>query len=289
MKYAAILISLLFVCFTSSCASRLPELNSGEKMAAKITKSSEVNRGANNRRERNKNLMDSLTDSTYHVVRDCTPKKDVVVLGSSNPKISLDGRGTGVVVRSYEDRSYVVTAAHVVDIDKDYEKGYDCEYTVQPTKYVGTKRNIYKATVLVSHAARDLAVLKVGEDLGLDSPIELEPFTGEDIWAVGFPYQFANPSQEVLSITKGTLATLNVDGGSAGKYHRVTSQVYHGNSGGGVWNKTGSLIGIVVSFYGQSSGPGRTIPYEGYYYIKPIDELLMILKHEGVYWEVFSL
>jgi S1-C subfamily serine protease len=199
-----------------------------------------------------------------------------------------DGRGTGIVVRSYKDKSYIFTAAHVITIQPhSHRQWFRCKTTVQKLKDVATNDNAYVARVVAIDEHRDLAVIEVDGDLGLNTEVELNPFTGEDIWAVGYPMQMASRGSIIISVTKGTLATRNVPvAGNAqrnGYYHRITSQVYFGNSGGGVWTKEGKLLGIVVALYAGN----KRVPYEGYYYAKPVNEVLDLLLKRHKYNKVF--
>ncbi len=240
-------------------------------------------------RKHNRQLMTHNTDRTVSVLRDCTVKKDVLVLGTSRPpNKALDGRGTGVVVSSRGEKSYIYTAAHVVEIKKEYEKGYTCKLYVNLDENLGDKKTRMDAKIFVVNSERDLAVLVVVGNLGVSTEMETDPFTGEPIWAVGYPRQLAAPWVKRLSITEGVLATINVPAGRnvsvRGYYHRVTAQTFFGNSGGGNWTSEGKLVGISVALFTGKNG----VPYEGFYYIKPVSEYRTLLRESWKYWEVFG-
>ena len=239
------------------------------------------------RRNANQRLMSHVRERTVLISVDCTPKDGVVILGTSNPNRYGDGWGSGIIVRSTEGRSYIFTAAHVVEFsDKANAPHFNCVINIQREQDVGTENNKVVASLVAKHTGRDVAVLRVPVDFGVNTELELNPFTGEDVWAVGFPMQKMSPSSKILSITKGTLATVGVPASkkSFGQYHRVTSQVYFGNSGGGVWNKEGKLLSIVSALF---AGSGK-VPYEGYYYTKPVGEVLHLLDKSLKYKEVFG-
>lgn len=243
-----------------------------------------------NVRKNDRTFMAYITERTVSVSYDCTPKKGVVIVGMNNPKTGFDSRGTGVIASSYTDRSYIFTAAHVVeDIKARYKKGFDCKIYVTLNKHLGDKSKRIEAKVLAENEPRDIAILKISKNLGVFSKLELEPFTGEPVWAVGYPTQKSAPWKKKLSITKGVLATTDVPSernvGKYGYYHRVTSQVYLGSSGGGIWTREGNLTGIVAVLYTHTEkGP----PYEGYYYVKPMNEFVHLLQDEWKYEEVFE-
>lgn len=279
------LISLAFLIAACNCgaSSQAPKIiNRGQKVEATQLPRSASRR---ERRSQNKALTNHITSRTVHVSRDCSVKKGYIVLGTDNPNQAMDGRGTGIVVQSGAEKSYIFTAAHVVKADKAYRKGYTCRILVRPSSTAGDVSKNIRAEVLVYDDNRDVAVLVVTKNLGVSTELETEPFPGEDVWAAGHPLDMMTPSYRKISITKGTIASALVptrDG--RGHYHRVTSQVYYGNSGGGIWNKEGKLVGIVVALFTDKDNT----PYEGYYYVKPVQEVLGLLKKKWKYWEVFG-
>lgn len=235
----------------------------------------ETETGWTKRRNKNKALMKHISDRTVLIERDCSPKDDVVIVGTSNPQRRYDSWGSGVIVMSQNYGSIIFTANHVLHIDKNYRNHFQCEITIYKSEMPGIGDG-YKAKVLKHDDAEDLGILYIEEDLGINTGLELDPFTGEDVWAAGFPYLFGSSDQSI-SITKGTLATKNVNMGRKGRHHRITSQVYFGNSGGGVWTKEGKLVGIVVILFGTKMPGMRTQAYEGYYYAKPVNDFVDLL------------
>lgn len=282
-------LMMMFLVTACNCGSSLTNNSAGQKLGtASGLKDSGMPR--KHRRLRNKKLTEYITERTVSIKNDCSPKEGIVIVGSPvSPERRHDGRGTGIIVRSYDDKSYVFTAAHVITIeDADERKHFTCKIYIQRDPDAGGSENKVEATLVVKDDHRDLAVLEVNADLGLNTELEVDPFTGEDIWAAGYPVQKASPRSVLLSITKGTLATKNVpvygNARNNGYFHRVTSQVYFGNSGGGVWTKEGKLIGIVVALYAGE----RKVPYEGYYYVKPVNEVINLLKRRWKYDSVLG-
>jgi len=236
--------------------------------------------------------MSHIKERTVLISVDCTPINDDIAkmlkdLGVQNPSGVGDGWGSGIIVRSKKGASYIFTAAHVVEFSNAKMAEYfKCEVHVQREKDAGTKDNKIVASLVAKSTGRDVAVLRVPVDLGVNTELELNPFTGEDIWAAGFPVLKMSRNSKIISITKGTLATANIPARkkSFGNYHRVTSQVYFGNSGGGIWNKEGKLLSIVSSLFTGNGGD----PLEGQYNTKPVGEVLHILDKSFKYKEVFG-
>lgn len=244
--------------------------------------------GGVSEREHLRQLTTYFTERTVSVLRDCSAKKGIVFFDINNPNRILDGRGTGVIVKSKETRSYIYTEAHVVVLEDKYKKGFICNIYINRNDNLGNKNTRMKVEILSFDSDRDIAILKIDKNLGISTKLETAPFVGEKVWAVGYPTQLISRKTKRLSITEGTLATLKVPASNntdiAGYYHRVTSQIYFGNSGGGIWNINGKLVGTAAAMYTKNG-----VPYEGYYYIKPIGEYETLLKDSWKYWEIFDI
>lgn len=242
-------------------------------------------------RQFNKALLDHISDRTAFITVDCSPKEGVVILGVKDPERIGDGWGSGIIVRSRDGESYIFTAEHVVGFsDASQAQHFDCDIYVQRSEDIGKSVNKHSAVVIAKNANRDIAVLRVETNLGVNTVLATNKILGEDVWAAGVPIQKLYPKAKRLSITRGVLATLNVPPSANtqkyGYYDRVSSQVYFGNSGGGIWNQEGELMSIVNLLI---AGAGRDkIPYEGYYYVKPIKEILLMLSLQSKYQEVFK-
>jgi S1-C subfamily serine protease len=219
-----------------------------------------------------------------------TPEVQVVIVGK-NPSTMLDGRGTGTIIRSYDDASYISTAEHVIGFDDKakkigLDKVFDCKITIQLDKDSGGTSNKIPTEVIAKDAPMDLAILKVSKDLKVSSELVSDPFVGEVVWSSGYPRERADAANIHFSVTKGTLATLNVPhlGHMA---HRVTSQIFSGNSGGPVWNAEGKLVGTVLFMYGYNNDDGTFTPHEGAYYIRPVNALAVLTLKNQKFSEVF--
>ncbi len=178
----------------------------------------------------------------------------------------LQGSGSGVVIA----KGYVVTNYHVVDGSTKLE--------------VTAGEKVYPATVVASDENLDVAVLKV-EDLNI-APVTLGDSDTLNVgdWAICI----GNPLSFTGTTTVGIISAINREIADATRdiYGRRTENVNKmiqtdaainaGNSGGGMFNVAGELVGIpsrkyTASFYSNSSveGIGMAIPINA---VKPLLE-----------------
>ena len=172
-------------------------------------------------------------------------------------------QGSGVVIA---EGGYVVTNNHVVDEGDSFQ-------VLMPS---GEK---VPATLVGADESTDIAVLKVDEDAAAQLvPAEIgsssELLIGSTVVAIG------NPGGEVLSntVTQGIVSALERSNVKARSTSRVINYIQHdaainsGNSGGGLFNYKGQLVGInelkyAGSVYSSTSyeGLGFAIPIETVY------------------------
>ena len=158
------------------------------------------------------------------------------------------GSGSGVIITS---DGYIVTNNHVV------EGGQNIRVCLQD----GSE---YEATLIGTDSYSDLAVIKIdatglpAATLGTSSNMTV----GDPVFAIGNPLGVLSSSVS-QGIISGLDRTINVDG------HNMTlmqtdAAVNPGNSGGGLFNANGELIGIVnAKSYGLDvEGIGFAIPMD---------------------------
>jgi hypothetical protein len=126
-------------------------------------------------------------------------------------------------------------------------------------------QQLLKAKVLRRDMAADLALLKVDGDekvepLELGSDAELAELT--ELIACGFPFGVALGRQgeyPTVSVNVGSLTSLRRD--KTGELHRIQldAALNPGNSGGPVLDRTGKVVGMVVSGI-RGSGVNQAIP-----------------------------
>jgi len=229
-------------------------------------------------RQSNKQFIQYLSDRSVIIVNICNPKDHGRYLISPKP---IKSRGSGVIVTSKKEGSYIFTAAHVVD--NPNKSGLICTaYVKKNTANKNIDEYLERAAVIIFDSNKDAAILKVSSNYGIRSFLELHPFAGENVWHVGFPTQIGAKSKLLLSATKGTLATLGVyhkDPEKYGKYIRVTAELYKGSSGGGVWTVEGKLVSI-TSYLMTNKGA----PLPGEYYTIPVATFRdLVIEHDMLY------
>ena len=165
------------------------------------------------------------------------------------------GQGSGVVIAE----GYVVTNYHVVEDGNTYQVLLPSgEYADATTGY---------------DDSTDLAVLKVDSDelvpVAIGSSSEL--VVGSTVFAIG------NPGGTVLAntMTSGIVSALERTSVSADNATRAISYIQHdaainsGNSGGGLFNVNGELVGINTLKYAGSAF--SSVSFEGLGFAIPID------------------
>lgn len=146
------------------------------------------------------------------------------------------GSGSGVVFTS---DGYVITNEHVVE-------GADKMTVVAPDYKNPENTKEYEATVVGSDTYSDLAVLKISRD----DPFEYATLGDSDTVRVGQDIcVLGNPKQLLNSLTKGIVSGLGRASASNSAYGTSTIQIdaaiNSGNSGGGLFDMYGNVIGIV--------------------------------------------
>ncbi|MCD8307818.1 MAG: trypsin-like peptidase domain-containing protein [Clostridia bacterium] len=224
-------------------------------------------------------------------------------------------QGSGVIVDLDKENgdAYVLTNCHVIFDDTAvvpvsdrvylYLYGQDTEdenYTlaVDTTTYGDTGNTYYQyvveedesyrieATVVAASVQYDLALLKVSDSdvlknssaVAADFADDDEVYIGQSVYAVG------NPLGAGTSVTTGVVSKdsedtmLNVDSSSYDLYREIRTDavVNPGNSGGGLYNSDGKIIGIVnagLTSYNSETVEGTSYALCGSY-VKRMYELM---------------
>lgn len=168
------------------------------------------------------------------------------------------GYGSGVVIK---EGGYVLTNYHVVEGGSSYKVLLPSgEYT--------------NATLVGSDSSTDLAVLKAEDADGL-VPVTVGSSSalvvGSTAIAIG------NPGGEVLAntVTQGIVSALERESVNSSNTSRSIAYIQHdaainsGNSGGGLFNAAGELIGINTLKY--SGSRYSSVTFEGLGFAIPID------------------
>ena len=172
--------------------------------------------------------------------------------GRQNPQMPFRGMGSGFII---SPDGLVLTNAHVVRDAK--------EVTVKLSD-----RREYTAKVLGNDPATDIAVLRIdAKDLPvvrLGDPKSLE--VGDPVLAIGAPYGLEQTATQGIVSAKGR----SLPGDAVVPFIQTDAAVNPGNSGGPLFDGTGSVVGINAQIYSRSGG------FQGLSFAIPIDVALKI-------------
>lgn len=168
--------------------------------------------------------------------------------------------GSGVI---FSQDGYIVTNEHVID-------GLADEESIKVTLYNG---QVYSAKVIGYDVRTDLAVIKIDENnLPFASFVDsTKLMVGQDVIAIG------NPLGLGISCSNGIVSALEKEIFINNLYMNViqtNAAVNEGNSGGGLFDINGDLIGIVNAKKGSS----MTSNVEGMGYAIPANTVVRIVN-----------
>jgi serine protease Do len=163
------------------------------------------------------------------------------------PRGLVTSQGAGFFISA---DGYAVTNHHVVESSRTVELATDDGTT-------------YKATVIASDPANDLALLKVNgrNDFPFVRFAKKPPRVGERVFAVGNPFGLGG------TVTAGIVSALdrNIGDDSYDGLIQIDAPINKGNSGGPCFDLDGDVVGvntIIVSPSGGSVGIGFAVPAE---------------------------
>ena len=168
------------------------------------------------------------------------------------PQQPFRGQGSGFIISA---DGLILTNAHVVREAKDV--------TVKLSD-----RREFSAKVLGADPTTDVAVLRINaKDLPtvrLGNPKQLE--VGDPVMAIGAPFGFEQTATQGIVSAKGR----SLPGDSVVPFIQTDAAVNPGNSGGPLFDSSGSVVGINAQIYSQSGG------YQGLSFAIPIDVALKV-------------
>ncbi len=196
--------------------------------------------------------------------------------------------GSAVVYKVDSDYTYIITNYHVVynasqNTDSKIAKKIICYlYGSESSPYdTGTKDS--SGYAIYDYGKMAIECEYVGGSIGADLAIIKTPTStikgiNENVKAVEFASGYyvgetaiaiGNPEDEGISVTEGVVSVdneyiaLSLDGTSR-KYRsiRIDTALYHGNSGGGLFNSDGKLIGITNAGDQEDQNVNYAIPIE---------------------------
>ena len=175
-------------------------------------------------------------------------------------------QGSGVVIR---EGGYVVTNNHVIEDGTAYQ-------ILMPN---GDKVD---ATLVGADSSMDLAVLKVDDEEAAKQLVPVDVGSTADLKVGSTAIAIGNPGGEVLAntVTQGIISALERTTVSASNSSRCISYIQHdaainsGNSGGGLFNYKGELVGINTLKY--SGSVYSTTTFEGLGFAIPVETVTEI-------------
>ncbi len=172
--------------------------------------------------------------------------------GRQSPEMPFKGMGSGFII---SPDGLILTNAHVVREAKDV--------TVKLSD-----RREYTAKVLGYDTATDIAVLKIdAKDLPvvrLGDPKNLE--VGDPVLAIGAPYGLEETATSGIVSAKGR----SLPGDAVVPFIQTDAAVNPGNSGGPLFDGSGSVVGINSQIYSRSGG------FQGVSFAIPINVALKV-------------
>lgn len=148
-------------------------------------------------------------------------RSSVVVFSTKEEEIL--GSGSGNYFR-YKNKSFIVTAAHVIDNEG--------------TIYIGEKNiDVVKATIVYVDKERDIAIIQPNEKLKSTKAIRFKPskktYIGEPTYHTG------HPDGESWHLSDGLVSKIGSD------FSILNTFAWPGSSGSVVFNRAGDAIGII--------------------------------------------
>ncbi|MBQ9765701.1 MAG: trypsin-like peptidase domain-containing protein [Lachnospiraceae bacterium] len=220
---------------------------------------------------------DDATDSVYAVTQGLQSAVDVIATFGEGERDKPDeyyiSQGSGVIYKldKATGDAFIITNYHVVydndveennGISKDidiYLYGYELAGKEISAEYVGGSIN-YDIAVLRVEDSELLRNAQVKEVTVADSALAL---VGEAAIAIGNPEGMGiSATYGIISVDSEYITLEPIDGSTSIDYRvmRVDTPVNLGNSGGGLFNSTGELIGIVNAKRDSVENMGYAIP-----------------------------
>jgi len=158
------------------------------------------------------------------------------------------GRGSGTVIAKKGQMIYILTCAHVVNTSASFQTLYSDPNRTLITVSYATKKGykLYNAFVVGYDGSKDLALIRVEVDRN-DNWLHavylstFKPSTGDTAYSLG------NPMGLVRILSKGIISSTEYSGRTC-----FDGLIAPGNSGGGLFNEAGELIGVSSSAMGYS-------------------------------------
>lgn len=161
------------------------------------------------------------------------------------------GIGAGTIIGKAGNAMYILTCYHVIDyVAKMNEKGIPIQsqigYPIINQDKEGKGMVSYPVTIVKQDEKNDLALLKieiVDDTLEVIKLADTTPSIGDTVFSVGSPLGM------IRTLSKGVISNF-IEG-----FYISDNTCTFGNSGGGLYNRQGELIGVPA----QVTGYGTTV------------------------------
>jgi len=199
------------------------------------------------------NLLETINElKRNNVDIDKLLNSDVFVQG-------IFGQGAGTVIKKTKENMYILTCAHVVNEVWELNKkglkfGASVGYSKSDKKDIIAGMIAYGAEIIKYDEENDLALLKtsiVDDNLIAVDISNEEPQKGDVVYSVGSPLGL------LRTISRGIIAN-KVEG-----FYVSDNILTYGNSGGGLYNTKGDLIGVPAQVPTYAIVDGQGIPESG--------------------------
>ena len=143
----------------------------------------------------------------------------------------------GTVIKSTENETLILTASHCI---------FDDNHDPMKYGYVGFNGDDkYKVKVIDYSRTQDLALLRVTDKITpkLIAILAFEaPIVGEKIWCIGY----GAGTEDIMS--SGIVAQSDTFSKHTPRTHCMIVDIsaYYGNSGGGIYNESNELVGVLI-------------------------------------------
>lgn len=223
--------------------------------------------------------IDSLCrPNREQIIAKMVPSAVQIVLEKEGQRLR-SGSGVAIAARQSNQGTtcLVLTSGHTLSHRPDKDRVFVLFGRQQGA---GTK----VPAVVVAHLdteEMDLALLRVQTNECAPAPFGAPPALGDPIWVVAYPWG------RNMTLVSGIVSQVNMDQpGDAATAPRliVDASVSYGASGGGVYDVSGLLVGVVqgyrtarVSFEGNASPQYVNVPVPGETYVVPLADIRRFL------------
>ena len=172
--------------------------------------------------------------------------------------------GSGTIIK-YNNKFYILSAGHLVKEKTDVLKLYDHGVEVTDLKIVKLENDFPKQDLVLFKMERTITDPKYYIEIA-----EKEPLQADSVYILG------NPMGLEDTLSDGRVI------GFKDNYMHIIGTSYHGNSGGGVFNQEGRLLGVISTILSYGTKFNYTQKYQNphfvYHGIVRLSEVLKFLK-----------